>query len=300
MTRTPTRFLCCLSMLASLTLPAKSARAVQDASSEHPGVAVMTFNIRYGTADDGENSWKYRREFVFDVIREAVPDIIGMQEALAFQLNELRDALPEYAKVGVGRDDGLVSGEFSAILYRAEDFDVLEHGTFWFSETPDVPSIASYWGAALPRICSWARFMESETGRTFYVYNVHFSSRSREAREKSAALLSDRIVAREHEDPVIVTGDFNAGEGSAVMGTLVGSTESTSAAGLKDSFRVLHLDAVDVGTFNGFRGRTTGDKIDAVLISGEWDVVSAEILRTSRSGKYPSDHFPVVATLRLQ
>lgn len=300
MTRTPTRFLCCLSMLASLTLPAKSARAVQDASSEHPGVAVMTFNIRYGTADDGENSWKYRREFVFDVIREAVPDIIGMQEALGFQLNELRDALPEYAKVGVGRDDGLVSGEFSAILYRAEDFDVLEHGTFWFSETPDVPSIASYWGAALPRICSWARFMERETGRTFYVYNVHFSSRSREAREKSAALLSDRIVAREHEEPVIVTGDFNAGEGSAVMGTLVGSTESTSAAGLKDSFRVLHLDAVDVGTFNGFRGRTTGDKIDAVLISGEWDVVSAEILRTSRSGKYPSDHFPVVATLRLQ
>ena len=300
MNRTPTRFLCCLSMLASLTLPAKSARAVQDASSEHPGVAVMTFNIRYGTADDGENSWKYRREFVFDVIREAVPDIIGMQEALGFQLNELRDALPEYAKVGVGRDDGLVSGEFSAILYRAEDFDVLEHGTFWLSETPDVPSIASYWGAALPRICSWARFMESETGRTFYVYNVHFSSRSREAREKSAALLSDRIAAREHEEPVIVTGDFNAGEGSAVMGTLVGSTESTSAAGLKDSFRVLHPDAVDVGTFNGFRGRTTGDKIDAVLISGEWDVVSAEILRTSRSGKYPSDHFPVVATLRLQ
>lgn len=300
MTRTPTRFLCCLLMLASLTLPAKSARAVQNASPERPGVAVMTFNIRYGTADDGENSWKYRREFVFDVIREAVPDIIGMQEALAFQLNELRDALPGYAKVGVGRDDGLISGEFSAILYRAEDLDVLEHGTFWFSETPDVPSIASYWGAALPRICSWVRFMERETGRTFYVYNVHFSSRSREAREKSAALLSDRIAAREHEEPVIVTGDFNAGEGSAVMGTLVGSTESTSVAGLKDSFRVLHPDAVDVGTFNGFRGRTTGDKIDAVLISGEWDVVSAEILRTSRSGRYPSDHFPVVATLRLQ
>jgi len=300
MIRIPTRVLLYSFVLASLTLPAKSARAVQDSSSDHPGVAVMSFNIRYGTADDGENSWQYRREFVLDVIREAAPDIIGMQEALSFQLDELRDALPEYAKVGVGRDDGLISGEFSAILYRAEGFDVLEHGTFWFSETPDVPSIAGYWGAALPRICSWARFMEKETGRTFYVYNVHFSSRSREAREKSAILLSDRVIAREHNDPVIVTGDFNAGEGSAAMGTLLGNTESTSAAGLRDSFRVLHPDAVGVGTFNGFRGTTTGDKIDAVLISGEWDVVSATILHMSRSGKYPSDHFPVVATLRLQ
>jgi endonuclease/exonuclease/phosphatase family metal-dependent hydrolase len=260
----------------------------------------MSFNIRYGTADDGENSWRYRSAFVSDVIRDAAPDIIGTQEALSFQLEELRDALPDYARVGVGRDDGGISGEFSAILYRAEDFDVLETGTFWFSETPDVPSIAGYWGAALPRICSWARFMEKETGRTFYVFNVHFSSRSREAREKSAILLSDRVVAREHGDPVIVTGDFNAGERSATMGTLLGSAESTSASGLKDSFRTLHPDADDVGTFNGFRGRTTGDKIDAVLISGDWDVVSAAILRTSRAGKYPSDHFPVVATLRLQ
>ena len=291
MIRTSTRVFCCFLMLASLTLPAKSAWAVQDASSEGQSVAVMSFNLRYGTADDGDNSWQYRSEFVFDVIGEAAPGIIGTQEALSFQLDELRGALPEYAKVGVGRDDGLISGEFSAILYRAEDFDVLENGTFWFSETPDVPSIANYWGAALPRICSWARFMEKETGGTFYVYNVHFSSRSQEAREKSATLLSDRIMAREHEDPVIVTGDFNAGESIAVMGTLVG---------LQDSFRVLYPDEVGVGTFNGFRGTTTGDKIDAVLISGGWQVVSAAILRTSRSGKYPSDHFPVVATLRLQ
>ncbi len=287
-------------LAASLVLSAESARAVQADSAEGLAVDIMTFNIRYGTADDGENSWQFRRELFFDVIREAAPDIIGTQEALAFQLNELRDALPEYAKVGVGRDDGLISGEFSAILYRLEEFDVLESGTFWFSETPDVPSIASYWGAALPRICSWVRFMERASGRTFYVYNVHFSSQSRQAREQSALLLSDRILAREHDDPVIVTGDFNAGENSAVMGTLVGTGESTSAAGLKDSFRALHPNAEGVGTFNGFRGRTSGDKIDAVLVTGEWGVESAEIVRTSRSGKYPSDHFPVVATLRLK
>jgi len=300
MNPTATRILSYTFALTSLMLSARPGAAVQDPSSEHSGVAVMTFNLRYGTADDGENSWRYRREFVFDVIREADPDIIGTQEALAFQLDELRDALPDYAKVGVGRDDGLISGEFSAILYRAVDFDVLENGTFWFSATPDVPSIAGYWGAALPRICSWARFKEKETGRAFYVFNVHFSSRSREAREKSAELLSDRILAREHEDPVIVTGDFNAGEASIAMSTLIGSGESTSAVGLKDSFRVLYPDAGDVGTFNGFRGLTTGEKIDAVLISGGWDVMAAAILRTSRSGKYPSDHFPVFASLRLR
>jgi endonuclease/exonuclease/phosphatase family metal-dependent hydrolase len=277
-----------------------NGQAVQAASDEDPVVEVMTFNIRYGTAEDGENSWRYRREFLFDVIREAAPDIIGTQEALAFQLEELREALPEYAKVGVGRDDGLVSGEFSAILYRIQDFEVLDSGTFWFSATPDVPSIAGYWGAALPRICSWARFADKETGGTFYVYNVHFSSRSQEAREQSAVLLRDRILNRGHPNPVIVTGDFNAGEGTAAMETLLGGGASSSVAGLTDSFRVLYPGAIDVGTFNGFLGTTTGDKIDAVLISSGWDVIAATILRASRSGRYPSDHFPVVATLRLQ
>lgn len=289
----------CLPVIAFLAGATGPARAAQVQPSEPPAIAVMTFNIRYGTADDGENSWPYRRELVFDVIREQAPDILGVQEALRFQLDELRAAFPEYAKIGVGRDDGLEIGEFSAVLYRAERFEVADYGTFWFSETPDVPSIAVNWGARLPRVCSWARLVEKESGRAFYVYNVHFSSRSREARERSAELLVDRIADRSHSDPVIVTGDFNSGEDNPAMLYLKGEAEPLPPLSFRDSFRVLYPSATDVGTFNGFKGRSTGEKIDAILVSPGWKIESAAIISTSRSGRYPSDHFPVVAELRM-
>ncbi len=258
-------------------------------------LTVMTFNIRYGTADDGANRWSRRRGLVLDVIRQQAPDVLALQEALRFQLDELRDSLPGYGELGVGRDDGGVSGEYAAILYSEGRFEVASHGTFWLSETPELPGSLA-WGAHVPRICTWARLRDRRTGRAFYLLNVHFDHESQESRERSAELLAEWIRRRRHQDPVIVAGDFNAGEDNRALDHLRGER---SPVRLRDSFRILHPDAVAVGTYHGFRGDGSGPKIDGVLVSGDWEVEAAAIVRTSRSGRYPSDHFPVVATLRF-
>src|SRR4029453_18432972 len=134
--------------------------AVAQVAPREP-LTVMTFNIRYGTAKDGENQWSARREMLFDVIREQNADLIGLQEALAFQIDEILAAVPAYAVVGVGRDDAARAGEYSAILFRKDRLRVAEAGTFWFSDTPSVPASKS-WGNNITRICTWTRFIDAD------------------------------------------------------------------------------------------------------------------------------------------
>jgi endonuclease/exonuclease/phosphatase family metal-dependent hydrolase len=265
-------------------------------TGEEPAdLRVMSFNIRYGTAADGENAWNLRSDVVLAVIREHQPTVLGVQEALRFQLDQLASALPEYAGIGVGRSDGVTAGEYAAILYDRRRLEVLEDGTFWFSDSTAVPGSMS-WGNRIPRVCTWARFRDSETDRTFYAFNLHWDHQSQPSRERSAELLLARIAARGNpEDPILVTGDFNAGEANPAFSALLASADVT----LSDTFRALHPAAEFVGTFNSFRGDSTGEKIDAILISAEWQVLEAGIDHTNETGRYPSDHFPVTAVLRL-
>jgi len=277
-------------LYALLILSATAVRA-QDAAD----LRVMTFNIRYGTAQDGDNQWHRRRDFLVDVIRAPAPHVLGVQEALAFQLDEIRAALPQYAQAGVGRDDGRASGEYSPILFDSTRLTLLANGTFWFSDTPEVPGSTS-WGNRITRICTWAVFHDRTTGRNFAVYNVHWDHESQPSRERSAALLLERIAARDNPElPVLVTGDFNAGESNAAFLKLV----SDDGLRLRDTFRVTSPGADSVGTFHAFEGRRDGDKIDAVLAGPEWQVTEAQIVRSERAGRYPSDHFPVTAVVRL-
>ncbi|MGH7507366.1 MAG: endonuclease/exonuclease/phosphatase family protein [Longimicrobiales bacterium] len=256
---------------------------------------VMTFNIRYGTADDGEDRWSLRRGLLLDVIREHGPVVLGVQEALRFQLDEMREALGRYDEVGVGRDDGVTAGEYSAILFDTTRVALLDEGTFWFSDTPAVPGSMS-WGNTIPRICTWARLRGRDDGGTFTVYNVHWDHLSQPSRERSAALLLERIAARANTDPVLVMGDFNAGETNPAFVALVHSERVP----LRDTFRALHADATEVGTYHAFRGGLAGDRIDAILAGPAWEIVRAAIVRTERDGRYPSDHYPVIAVLRLE
>jgi endonuclease/exonuclease/phosphatase family metal-dependent hydrolase len=263
-------------------------------SASLPGdVSVMSFNIRYGTAADGADAWPHRQAQLIGVLRRHQPDILGLQEALAFQLQEIESRMPEYGRVGVGRDDGGNTGEFSAILYRKSRYAVGDQGTFWFSPTPEIPG-STGWGNNITRICSWARLYDRELGRSFYVYNLHLDHESAPSRERSAELLAQRIGERDHRDPVIVMGDFNAGEGQAPVQFLLNNVP------LADSFRALHPDATGVATYHGFTGRTEGDKIDHILVSSDWRVLSAGIDRSHEAERYPSDHFPVHAVLRLE
>jgi endonuclease/exonuclease/phosphatase family metal-dependent hydrolase len=261
-------------------------------------IRVMSFNIRYGTAGDGEDAWPHRRGLVMRTIGSFRPTVLGVQEALRFQLDEIGDEFREFGEVGVGRDDGAEAGEYAAILYDRRRLELLESGTFWLSDTPEVVASTS-WGNRITRIVTWARFRgraaTDADGGTFYVFNTHWDHESQPSRKRSAELLLERIAGRAAAtDPVIVTGDFNAGEGNPAFRRLV----EHDRAHLVDTFRAVHPDADHVGTFNGFTGERDGDKIDAVLASPEWTVLEASVVRVNEDGRYPSDHFPVTAVLR--
>jgi len=285
------------SLLLLGAMAALGCRSREQQPALGPALGVMTFNIRYGTADDGPDRWERRRELLLDVVRNEAPDVLGLQEALRTQLDDIVQAHLGYAVLGVGRDDGRTRGEYAAILVREDRVDVLEQGTFWFSDEPDRPGSMG-WEAHFPRICTWARLSDRASGHAFYVYNVHWDHESQLSRERSAALLQERVRTRAHPDPVIVTGDFNAGEENPAFQGLVAPN---AIPPLIDTFRAIYPDEAGViGTFHAFRGSVTGEKIDAVLAAPDWLPLDAEIVHTSRDGRYPSDHFPVTARLALR
>lgn len=253
-----------------------------------PVVLAMAYNIRYGTASDDENSWSYRSELALDVIADHTPDVVGMQEVLSFQRDAFADRFPSYTAFGVGRDaEG--GGEQCTIFYRADRLIVLEGGTFWLSEHPDEPGSVG-WDAALSRICTWARF-ETDAGVTFYFFNTHFDHRGSQARLESARLILERIAAREHSDPVVLSGDLNSGEGSEPIELL--------AESMTDTYEALHPGDENDGTFHDFTGDTDGSRIDYIFVTTDIDITAAEVVRDNTDGRYPSDHFPIKATLTL-
>lgn len=267
--------------------------------AEAETVKVMTFNIRYGTADDGENHWDNRREMVFDLIAGHGADVVGLQEAMDFQIGQLRRALSGYGVVTAGRDDGGQAGEHCTILYRRDRFRVAESGTFWFSNSPWVPG-SMHWGNRIPRICTWVRLVERATGNAFYVYNLHLDHQSQVSRFKSAELLARHVAGRNPQDPVVVMGDFNMGLDNPAMLYLRRLGYPDAPIELLDSWRLLYPGEPDTRTYHGFEGGNDGIKIDHILIEQATEVVDAQIDRTANEqGRYPSDHYPVTATLKL-
>lgn len=254
-------------------------------------LAVMSFNLRYGTANDGDNSWPKRNHLVMGVFKARNADIVGVQEALAFQLDEITAANPHYGVIGVGRNDAKTSGEFSAILYRTDRFAIDSSGTFWLSDTPEVVA-SSTWGNSITRICTWARLIDRQSGDAFYIFNTHYDHRSQPSREQSSKLIAERIAARTHDDPVLLTGDFNAGESNPAIQALLES-------GLVHTYRTIHPDETRVGTFNSFKGETDGDMIDHIFTTPGMNILEANIDRANDNGQYPSDHFPIWAKIRL-
>ena len=250
---------------------------------------VVTCNVRYGTAKDGPDAWPERRAMLAERLLAQRPAILGVQEALAFQIEFLQQRLPDHVRIGVGRDGG-DDGEFSALFVDARRFAIERSGTFWLSPTPDVVGSVG-WDAALTRICSWARLRDREQGGELTVFDTHFDHRGAEARRHAAELIAERVART--DTPCLVLGDFNAGERSAPLAVL-------SAAGLRDTFREVHPEATAVGTFHAFRGGTAGEKVDYVLASRGVATLAAAILsEPGPNGRFVSDHHPVAATVRL-
>ena len=254
-------------------------------------IKVMTFNIRLGIVDDGENSWKYRSKNLCQTIEKFNPELLGIQEAFLFQIDEILKHFPNLALVGVGRDDGKQGGEYSCILYDKIRFKVDTTETFWFSDTPNIPG-SKHWGNKITRICTWAKFTDQKTKKKFYYYNVHLDHESQPSREKSTELLLAKMSKQKEKLPIVLTGDFNCGDDNPAILTIL-------KGGLVDSYRALRKKTANEGTFHAFKGGTDGEKIDFIFTSKHLKTKKSEIVRDSYNGKFPSDHFPVTAVLEF-
>ncbi|MEP0846102.1 MAG: endonuclease/exonuclease/phosphatase family protein [Phycisphaerae bacterium] len=260
-------------------------------------IRVLSFNIRYGTASDGPNAWPNRRPLVVQVIRDSAADLVGLQEVLEFQAEELVAALPEYELIGVGRDDGARGGEMVPVMYLKKRFTLVNAGHFWLSQTPENPGSVG-WDAALPRLATWAhlRFRSNPLNEIRFI-NTHLDHRGVRARAEAARLIRNATDAL-GGTAVIVTGDFNCAPGDEPHRVLTG--DRGNAAELRDSYVELGHSERGAGTFCNFRGETSGPRIDWILCNRRFDVVASDIIRFNADGRYPSDHFPVTATLRLR
>ena len=257
--------------------------------SSDKNLKVMTFNIRYGTADDGADSWQFRKDNAIATVKDFSPDVFGLQEALQFQIDEFSKQMPAYTCVGVGRDDGKQAGEHSCIFFSNKRFTLDSTQTFWFSDTPNIPA-SKGWGNNITRICTWALLRDNNSGKSFYIFNVHLDHESQPSREKSAELLVKRISSKRL--PVILTGDFNSGEENPAIQTIL-------TAGLVDTYRQLHSKQKDEGTYHAFKGNTDDEKIDFIFVSKDFKALASEIVHKNYNGRYPSDHFPVTAVISL-
>lgn len=255
-------------------------------------VRVMSFNIRYGTANDGNDAWPKRRELVVETIRKFAPDLLGTQETLPFQADFIGQQLNGYQYIGWSRDES-ANGEQCGIFVRTKRFEVLGSGQFWLSERPD-EKFSRSWDSSLPRVATWVRVRDKSGNASPFVFaNTHFDHRGEDARRQSALLLMQRLPKIAEGQPIVVTGDFNCGEESVPYRELLRGDL------FQDTFRKMEVARTDSeGTFHGFTGKPGVERIDWILVSGSWQVQWAGIDRTMDTGRFPSDHFPVSALVR--
>ncbi len=261
-------------------------------------IKVMSFNIRVDTFLDGFNCWGNRKQIVFDTLADNAPDVIGLQEALDHQVGQIQQALPQYANYAVGRNDGKQKGESCAIFYRKDRFDLDDCGTFWFSDTPARPG-SKDWGNLWPRICTWVHLTQRDTRTGFYLYNVHLDVFSQNSREKSVELLAKRVTSRKTADPFVVVGDFNMGLENPAMRYLQNADAQTPYPRMADAWQSVHPGMPAGGTHHSFRGGTSGPEIDHIPVGSGALALQAKIDRRHVNGRYPSDHFPVIAEILL-
>lgn len=277
------------------------ARALAQADSAR--LRVMTFNIRYNNPNDKENSWPYRKEMAASMIRFHRADLVGLQEALDGQIEDLAALLPEYGHFGVGRDDGKKKGEYTAIFFRRDRLDRLDGATFWLSETPEVAGSKS-WDAAITRIVTWSRFRDRRTKREFYHFNTHFDHRGVEARKQSAQLLLSRIPQIAKGARVILTGDFNTRETDDPYRILTGDAAEgggRSAIRLRDARKASRFPHHGpTSTFHGFKSLVPGMLIDFIFVGDGIRVWQHGALFDAWDGRFPSDHLPVLAEVEFE
>lgn len=257
-----------------------------------PEVNVMSFNMRYDNPDDGENNWQYRRERIARVITANDVDLFGAQELLAGQLNDLKELLPGYAEVGVGREDGAGAGEFNPVFYRADRFELLDWGTFWLSETPETAG-SKGWDGACERLATWT-VLRDAGGRELFFINTHLDHMGEVARREGVSLLLARIDSLGGDRPVVLTGDFNAEPESEVIAHVVADGRLRHARDVADVRSGAGWSFSDFGTIPVAERQL----IDYVFVNDGLAVREYRVLPDTLDGGFLSDHAPVLVKLQ--
>ncbi|HWI55931.1 MAG TPA: endonuclease/exonuclease/phosphatase family protein [Bacillota bacterium] len=252
----------------------------------------MTYNLRFASPNP-PNAWPQRRPLMRELIQKVYPDVMGTQEGLHSQLQDLAADLPDYNWIGTGRDGGN-AGEFMAVFYRKARLEPLATNHFWLSDTPEVVA-SSTWGNKNRRMVTTIRFRDLQTRQEFFLFNTHFDHEVQLAREKSAELVRQRVLALNTTLPVILTGDFNAGAENKAHEILVRDNFFSDTWMLAKERRGEGLN-----TFNGFKAVPKNNvRIDWILTHGKVSVDATEIVTFNREGQFPSDHCPLGVWMRL-
>lgn len=284
-------FLLVFPLLAASCGPLKQQKPLQAL------VNVMSFNIRYDNPEDSLDNWQYRKNRVANAICFYDADILGTQEVLHNQLEDLKQRLPDYDVIGVGREDGKERGEYSALWYKKDRFSLLDSGYFWLSETPDIPG-SKGWDGACERIASWAKLQDKVSGKKFFALNTHLDHVGVAARREGVSLILDRVSELSEGLPVVVTGDFNAEPESDVIRHV---TDTKIPGHLTDAREIASIVYGPAWSFHDF-GKIPYDKrplIDYVFVRNGLKVLRYGVLAETENNAFLSDHAPVFVTVEL-
>lgn len=258
--------------------------------SESKELKVMSYNVRYDTANDGDNAWDFRKHATIAMLNDVKPDVFGVQEALPHQLSYISEQAPDYSCAGVGRDDGISAGEHMSVFWNTNTIEMIEWGTYWLSETPEKPSFG--WDAGCRRTATWTLMKDKRNGKKFFFVNTHLDHEGVEARKNGLQLVVDRIAAMNPDGyPMVLTGDFNVTPDDECLVNLDKQM---------DSARKIAKVTDNHTTYNGW-GTQSPDKeyvIDYIYVSGFTSVPEFYTnMKSYADVQFVSDHYPIVSIL---
>jgi len=271
--------------MKKLIIPALVLCALLCSCGRDAALVVMSYNVRTSAKDDGENSWQNRRSATPAMLRSVRPDVFGVQEAMPDQIAYILETSPRYACYGIGRNDGS-EGERMSVFYNTRRVELLDCGTWWLSETPDVPSVG--WDAKYPRTATWALLKDRRCGKRFYFVNTHLDHKGVNARREGLSMIVDKVRGMNPDIPLVLVGDFNVEPDDPCLQALEGRMLSA---------RETAAETEDEPSFNGFR-RPASKTIDYIYYSGFACAAAFRVVSESFDGKpFISDHYPIVSTL---
>lgn len=258
---------------------------------------VMSFNIRMNTPHDSLNAWPHRKDMVASQVLFHEAHLLGVQEALYEQMTDLEARLPQYKRIGVGREDGKNAGEFSAIFYDTTRLQLLDTKTFWLSETPGVPG-SKGWDAAITRVVTYGRFKDRKTKKVFFHFNTHFDHMGKIARRESAKFLLQQVHTIAGKTPAIITGDFNATPDDEPIQVIMNANDPLHFTDSKAISQLPHYGPT--GTFNAWRFAERDDRpIDYIFLKGKFKVKKHATISETWKGRYASDHFSLYSEITV-